>query len=61
VLEYLRELRYMNADDDRAGVTSLPLPSETLALLQLRRECDFYGLPELHALVENRLQAQRGD
>lgn len=61
VLEYLRELRYMSADDDRAGVDSLPLPSDTLTLLQLRRECDFYGLPELHSLVESRLRPQSGD
>ena len=55
VLEYLRELRYMTANDDRASVASLPLPTEALALHQLRRECDFYGLPELLELVESKM------
>ena len=55
VLEYLRELRYMTANDDRASMASLPLPTEALALHQLRRECDFYGLPELLELVESKM------
>ena len=47
----------VGADSQHIGVDALPLPTDTLKLTQLRRECIFYGLPELLDLVETRLRA----
>lgn len=50
---------FANAGEDSVhiGIDSLPLPTDTLKLTQLRRECIFYGLPDLLNLVEKRLRA----
>lgn len=43
VIEYLRTLRYSDAE--------LPMPVDRKELALLVREADFYGLPELSAKV----------